>query len=350
MNKATRPGLLVLLKQIPARVKAHNIMVTAAGIAFYGLLALVPTLIATVSIYGLINQGNEEQIKQQIEDAAGSLDTSTKEFVQGQLTSITSSDGNLAALILGIVLALFSASGAVQKLMATISVAYEAVESRAGWKVRILAYAMTVGAIVGVVAMVTVVGVVPVVLDTVDLAGPAEAAIRILQLPAFALLFVFGLTVLYRYGPDRSPRTPWRNPGAWVAAAIWVLFAVLFSLYSSNIGAMPASYGLLGTVAALMIFLQLTALAVIIGAEYNALAEEHRHAGAGTGVAAGTGAGAAARAGLLSGNGEAASNGSREPIGFAKAAAGLVALFVLGRGAGDGEGSLGSTRWSDGAV
>ena len=341
-DKPSRPGVIALLKKLPARIKAHNVMVTAAGIAFYGLLALVPTLIATVSIYGLVNQGNEEQIKQQIEDAAGSLDTSTKEFVQGQLTDITSSDGNITALVVGILLALFSASGAVQKLMATISVAYEAVESRAGWKVRILAYAMTLGAIVGVVAMVTVVGVVPAVLDTIDLAGPAEAAIRILQLPAFALLFVIGLTVLYRYGPDRPRRTPWRNPGAWVAAGIWVLFAVLFSLYSSNIGAMPASYGLLGTVAALMIFLQLTALAVIIGAEYNAVAEEHQqvHLGATAGVGVHDGAGGGVRAGIGAGNGagpshssvSAAASGQREPIGFAKAAAGLVALFVLGRG------------------
>lgn len=315
----TRPGVLAALKQLPARIKVHNVVVTAAGIAFYGLLALVPTLIATVSIYGLINQGNEEEIKQQIEDAAGSLDESTKEFVQGQLTSITTSEGNLAALVVGIVLALFSASGAVQKLMATVAVAYEAPEGRPGWKVRLLAYGFTVGAIVGVVAMVTVVGVIPAVLDTVDLGGPAEAAIRILQVPVFALLFVAGLTVLYRYGPDRSPRTPWRNPGAWVATILWVLFAILFSFYSSNIGAMPASYGLLGTVAALMIFLQLTALAVIIGAEYNAVVEGVTDEA--TRERDATTAAAAAAA-------------ASEPLSFGKAAAGLAALFVLGRGNG----------------
>lgn len=302
--------MIGVLKQIPERIKKHNVVVAAAGIAFFGLLALVPTLIATVSVYGLVNQGDEEEIKRQIEDAAGTLDASTKEFVTDQLAGITTSDGNLFALVIGIVLALFSASGAVQKLMGTVAVAYDATDSRPGWKVRLLAYGFTLGAIVGMVLMVMVIGVIPAVLDTVDLGGPAEAAIRILQLPGFALLFVFGLTVLYRYGPDRSPRTPWGNPGAWVATGMWIVFAIVFSVYSSNIGAMPASYGLLGTVAALMIFLQLTALAVVVGAEYNAVVE-----GA-DGVEAG---------------GVAPASGP-EPLGFGKALAGLAAIFVLGRG------------------
>lgn len=299
-----------VLKQLPARIKRHNVVVTAAGIAFYGLLALVPTLIATVSIYGLVNEGNEDEIKQQIQDAASSLDASTATFVEDQLVGITTSDSNLLALIIGIVLALFSASGAVQKLMGTVSVAYEAIETRPGWKLRLLAYLFTVGSIVGVVMMVGIVGVVPAVLDRVDLSGPATAAIQILQFPAFAVLFVVALTILYRYGPDRSPRTPWRNPGAWVAAGLWVLFAVAFSVYSSRIGAMPASYGLLGTIAALMIFLQLTALAVIVGAEYNGLVE-HLQAPA-----------------------EEDPTPPPEPLSLAKATAGLAALFILGRNGG----------------
>ncbi|MGF1595663.1 MAG: YihY/virulence factor BrkB family protein [Acidimicrobiales bacterium] len=310
------PTIPTIVKRLPERIKNHNVVVTAAGIAFYGLLALVPTLIATVSIYGLVNRGNEDAIKDQIADAAGSLDASTAAFVEDQLVGITTSDGNVVALVLGIVLALFSASGAVQKLMATVAVAYEATEDRPGWKVRALAYTFTVGSVVGVLLMVAVVGVVPAVLDELDLGGAATAAIRILQLPAFAVLMMAGLTILYRYGPDRSPPTPWRNPGAVVATILWVVFAVAFSVYSANIGAMPASYGLLGTVAALMIFLQLTALAVIIGAEYNAEREVRLPSGA-TPRSVGAGVGAP---------------GPAEPLGLGRAVAGLAALFVLGRG------------------
>ena len=303
-----RPGFVAAVKQIPDRIKTHNVVVTAAGIAFFGLLALVPTMIAVISVYGLVNRGNEDDIKQQIEDAAGALDESTKEFVGDQLTGITTSDGNLLALALSIALALFSASGAVQKMMGTVAVAYEADEERPGWKVRLLAYGFTLGAVVGTVLMVTAVGVVPAVLDTVDLGAASKVLLQLAQVPVLVLLMVAALTVLYRYGPDRAPKTPWRNPGAWLATGLWLLFAVLFSIYSSRIGAMPASYGLLGTVAALMIFLQLTALAVIIGAEYNAIVE-----------------GARAKAAAET------ARPAPEPLGFGKAAAGLAALFVLGR-------------------
>ena len=310
LSAIDKPGALSILKALPRRIKKHNVVVMSAGIAFYGFLALVPTLLATVSIYGLVNQGNEDQIAQQIEDAAGSLDEDTKGFIQGILVETASSSGKTSALVFSIVLALFSASGAVQKLITSVSLAYDAVDERPGWKVRLAAYGFTVGAIVGVVLMVTIVGVVPAVLSVVDLGGPTEALIAIAQFPIFALLFAGGLTMLYRYGPYRQPRTPWWNGGAVLATAIWVLFAVAFSFYSSNAGALPASYALLGAVAALMIFLQFTSLAVILGAEYNAEVESIIHLAA---VADNT------------------ASAPPEPIGFGKALAGLAALFILNR-------------------
>lgn len=311
---AAPPTRLTLLRAIPARLKRHNIVVTAAGIAFYGVLALVPTLVATISIYGLANEGNEEQIRDQIEDAAGSLDQTTKDFVVELLQEITTSDGNLVALILSVALALFSASGAVQKLMNTIGVAYEAIENRPGWRVRLLAYLFTLVAIVGVVLMVGVIGVIPAVLAEVNLGRPAEAAIQIGRLPLFTLLFVGALTTLYRYAPDREPRTPWRNPGAWVAAVTWMLIAVGFSFYFGSVGRMPASYSVLGTLAVLMIFFQLTAIAIIVGAEYNAEREEQLGQGS-------------PAAEIIS----VASPPAVEPLSLGKAVAGLAALFVFGR-------------------
>lgn len=320
-----------VLRALPPRIKQHNVTVTAAGIAFYGLLALVPTLVAMVSIYGLVNQGNEDEIEGQIEDAAASLDESTKDFVVDQLEGITTSDGNALALILSILLALFSASGALQKLMGTIAVAYESDETRPGWKLRLLAYGLTAGAIVTVVVMVFLVGVLPAILDQIELGAVATWAITLLRLPAFGLFFIVGLTVLYRVSPDRSVKTPWRNAGAVVATGLWLLFAVAFSIYSSQVGAMPASYGLLGTVAALMIFLQLTAIAVIVGAEYNA-ERENVEVSALSATYRGTTA-----AGAAPGGSDAAGSSSSvvEPLPLGKALAGLAALFVLGRSGGD---------------
>lgn len=315
-----------LLRAMPERIQRHNVTVAAAGIAFYGLLALVPTLVATVSIYGLVNRGNEAEIKTQIEDAAGSLDASTKEFIEGQLTDITTSDGNILALILSVLLALFSASGAVQKLMGTISLAYEADESRPGWRLRLLAYALTAAAIVSVVLMVFLIGVLPEVLSRVNMGDTARTLINLVRLPAFALFFVGALTVLYRVSPDRPTPTPWSNPGAWLATGLWLVLAVAFSFYSSNIGAMPASYGLLGTVAALMIFLQVTAIAVIVGAEYNAERE---------GARLRSPSGAVDAASLTDDGANRTVARVVEPLPLGKALVGLAALFVLGRGGSD---------------
>jgi len=309
------PTVIEVLKGLPPRIKRHNVVVAAAGIAFYGLLALVPTLLATVSIYGLVNQGNEEEITAQVKDAAGSLDDSTAEFISGILSGITSSGGNDLALVIGIALALFSASGAMQKLMGTVGIVYEAEENRPGWKIRLMAYGLTVGAILVVVVMVAMLGVVPALLAQVNLGGVASAAIQIGQLPLFGLLFIGGLSVLYRYAPDRSTPTPWLNPGSGVATVLWILFALMFSLYSTFVGGMPAAYGFIGSLAALMIFLQLTSIAVFIGAEYNAEREQQLNLPSVANKAQG-----------------AEATTEAEPLALGKAVAGLAALFVLGRG------------------
>jgi membrane protein len=333
------------------RLGTHNDMVSAAGVAFYGLLALAPTLLALVSIYGLVS--DPEDIKNQVESLAGSLDQATKDLLVEQISTMIGADANEGtaanpirhwiSLAVSILLALWSSSGALQKLMGTISLAYESVETRAGWKVRLMSYGFTAAAIVGIALMVLVIGVVPQVLAQVDLGAAAESAIAIGQFPVLAVLFAFAISALYRYAPDRSPKSPWFSRGAWIGTGLFVAFAVAFSIYSSNVSAMPASYGVLGSIAALMIFLQLTALAVIVGAEYNAMTEAAAAEAAGAGqaaVAAGAAAGPGSRV-ALGGTGSAlvptgrgagsGQPGTAQPVGFAAAMAGLVALFVLGR-------------------
>lgn len=326
------------LREMQRRIKAHNVVVASAGVAFYGLLALVPTLIALVSIYGLV--ADPADIEQQVADIAGELDEGTRDLLVNQLQDIVGAEeaegegggsvfGRWFALIFGIALALWSSSGAVQKLIGTVAVAYEAEEGRAGWKVRGMAYLFTAGAIIGIGLMILVIGVMPNLLSRVDLGGLAETAIAIGQYPVLAILFAGALTILYRYGPDRDPRTPWRNPGAIVATVLFLVFAIAFSIYSANVGAMPASYGLLGSIAALMIFLQLTTIAVIAGAETNSMVEEARAEElAGMATVAGGGTGSTVRA-----NGAGSStNGAAAPdLSLGKALAGLAALFVLGR-------------------
>ena len=169
----------------------------AAGIAFYATLALVPTLIALVSVYALVTDPNE--IADQINGLTESMDPDTGKLVTEQLEiAVTEAKGiGYIALAIGILLALFSASGAVQKLMLSINMAYGAIEGRKGWKVRGLAYLFTAGAIVGVVLITFLLGALPRVMEEVGLSGPTQTILNILRFPLLGVAMIGGLTILY---------------------------------------------------------------------------------------------------------------------------------------------------------
>ncbi len=321
--------MLDRIKRVAKRFKTHNMMVASAGVAFYGLLALAPTMLAMVSVYGLVTC-DPQQITDQVEQLAPNLGEDGKGLLINMLkdsagaeesgcdlvsgNSLTSAAREIAVLGVSVLVALWSASGAVAKLLQTISVAYQAQDDRAGWKVRLLSYGFTAFLIVGFVILLAVLAVLPNVLDRLPVSDTIKTIIGIGQFPLLAVLFAGALTILYRYGPDRSPHTPWWNPGAIVGTGLFLFFAVGLSFYSSAAGAMPASYGVIGSVAALMIFLQLTTIAVLVGAEVNADIEGD------------------APASTLTAAQATRSSEPAEPVSFGKAMTALAALLLFGRG------------------
>lgn len=312
------PSALEIAKQVPKRIKAHNVVVIAAGIAFYGLLALVPTLIALMSVYALVTDPTE--IATQIEDLTANMEEGTADLLETQITTaVDEAKGStgITGLAVGIFLALFSASGALAKLMNIISMAYSATETRKGWQVRLLAYGLTAGAIVGVAVLGFVLGAAPALADEVGLGSAAQTAINILRFPFALVAMMFGLTVLYRYAPDREVKTPWKNVGSLAGAVAFLVFVGLFMVYFELAGSMPASYGILGSIAALIIFLQLCAIAVVIGAEVNAAIE---------------GASVDPLDGLLDDEDDDEKKPTKtDAIPIGTALAGIAAIFFLGR-------------------
>ncbi len=312
------PSLVEMGKHLLVRIKAHNVVIMCAGIAFYGVLALVPTLIALVTIYGLVT--DPEEITSQIDSLSQRMDPATAELIGKQLESIVDGakgGGGIVALVSGIVLALWAASGAVQKLMLSISMAYATIERRKGWKVRGIAYLFTLGGILGVALLVFLLGALPPLMEEVNLSGPTQLILNILRFPLLAALFAGALTFLYRFGPDRGDKTPWWNPGAIAGTVAFLLFAGAFSTYLSWAGGMPPSYGVLGSIAALIIFFQLCAIAVIIGAEVNATYE-------------GEDLDPVNRGSSLVGQ-KAEATKTIEPVKLGTAVAGLAAIMLLGK-------------------
>ena len=260
------------------RLKADNLSVTAAGVAFYGLLSLVPALVATLSIYGLL--ADPDDVVSQVQDLAGSASPEVQKILEEQMGDLAG--GNSAALGVGlavsVLLALWSASGAVNNLMKAINFQYRTLETRKGWVVRLMALAFTLGTILFVVAAVFLLAVMPALAAEVGFGDLARWALGIARFPMLALMMVVGLSVLYRFAPSHPERRPLQllSPGAVVATVLWILVSAAFSIYTANLGSYNETYGSMAGVVILLMFLWLTALVVLVGATVNHLLETRR--------------------------------------------------------------------------
>jgi membrane protein len=260
-----------VLVRAKAETKADNVSLLAAGVAFFSLLAIVPALVALVSIYGLV--ANPDDVADQISDILRTAPAEARELVQTQLESITegkSSSVGIGALI-GVVVALWSASSGMQHLVSAINLAYDEEETRGFVRLRAVSVMLTLGAVVFVVAAVALIALTPALLGGTGLGTPARVALNVLRWPLLAAALLVGLAILYRYAPDRDPaRWKWVSPGAVVATVLWVVGSLLFSIYTANFAKYNETYGSLGAVVVLMLWLYLTAFVVMLGAEINA--------------------------------------------------------------------------------
>jgi len=258
-----------IAKRTGKEVKADQVPLLAAGVAFYTLLALFPAIIAGVSIYGLV--ADPQTVRDQINQLAQTLSPETATLIGQQVQQVTSSAGGALGLatVLGILTALWSASSGMKALITGVNLAYDETEGRKFVKLRGLSILMTLGAMVLLgVALALIVGF-PAVPDSWPTVLQWTAAI--LRFVLLAVLLMAGLAALYRYAPDRDkPKWGWASPGSGVATVLWVLASVGFSVYVNAFGNYNKTYGALAGIIILMFWLYLTAFVVLVGAELNA--------------------------------------------------------------------------------
>jgi membrane protein len=261
--------------QLPPRVRQHNLTLVSAGVAFYAFLAFVPTLIAVVSVYGLV--ADPEHVRDQIDDVAGALPEELRDFLEFQLTQITDANraGVSITLVVSIAVALWSASGGMAALVAGINVAHEEEEPKSFVAKRGKALALTLGAVIVLVALVWLLAFLPAFIEEVGLGDGGRLAFGILRWPVLALLMVLALSTLYRIAVSGSEeRSGWRRvitPGAIVGTALWLVVSVLFSFYTANFASYSKTYGALASIVVVLLWLFLTTLAVLVGAEVDAI-------------------------------------------------------------------------------
>jgi membrane protein len=259
-----------VLLRVKTEFKDDHTTLAAAGVAFYGFLAAIPALAALVSVYGLF--ASPEQIQERVDDLFGGLPEDARALLTDQLTSIVdqSSQSLSWSLAISLALSLWSASSGMGHLVEAVNVAYDEKETRGFVRLKALALALTLGALVVVALMLGAMTALPALLNATDLPDPARLLINLAVWPVMAAVLVVALAVLYRRGPDRDdPRWRWLTWGSVVAVVVWVAASIGFQFYSSNFGSYNETYGSLAAVVLLLLWLFLSAFAVLLGAQIN---------------------------------------------------------------------------------
>jgi membrane protein len=277
VNVAERPasqahaGWWAILKRTYTEFSNDRILLVAAGITFYGLLALFPALTALVSIAGIIIDPNT--IADQLRNLSGVVPEAAINIVGEQMQRIASQPTNnlSVAAVTGLAIALWSANNGIKAMFEGLNVVYDTQEDRSFLRLNGISLTFTLGAIAMVIVALAAIVVIPAVLAFVGLSGSSGTLINLGRWPILFAIIILGIGLLYRFGPSRIPPSwRWVSVGSVVAAALWVAASALFSWYVANFNSYNETYGSLGAVIAFMVWIWISASIVLLGAELNA--------------------------------------------------------------------------------
>lgn len=251
-----------------------HLMLVAAGVAYYTLLALFPSVALFVSAYGLIADAG--QAAEQARSLAAILPDDAAEFLYQEMTRVASAPpmSLTFAGLLSLGVTIWGAGRTMRSLFEAMNIAYYEKERRNILVINLLGAAFTLGLITFVAITVFLVVAVPPLLSALSLPGPLEAMVSLVRWPILFGGMFFGTAVLYRMGPDReAPRLAWVRPGSLVAASLWLVASALISWYAASFADFNKTYGSLGAVVLLQFWVWVTVLIVLVGAKLNAEAE-----------------------------------------------------------------------------
>ncbi|KRQ17246.1 YihY/virulence factor BrkB family protein [Bradyrhizobium sp. DASA03076] len=252
------------------RIDDDRLLATAGGVVFFGLLAIFPAVTALVSSYGLF--ADPSTISGNLQTLATMLPEGSFQIVADQVARVVSK-GNTAlgaTFLFGLVLAIWSANAGVKSIFDALNVAYEEREKRSFIKLNLVSLAFTVGGIVALLLMVAAVVAFPLALDHLGLAPESKLIVALARWPLLFLILLVALAILYRFAPSRdAPRWEWLSIGALTAALLWIAGSALLSWYLSAFANYNATYGSLGAAIGLMMWMWMSAIVVMFGAELN---------------------------------------------------------------------------------
>ena len=261
-----------ILWRVYAGISDDRILANAAAVTFYALLALFPAIAALVSIYGLF--ADPASIQQQLDAVSGVLPGGAVEVIRDQLNRLVAQPrGTLGvSFVIGLVVALWSANGAIKALFDALNVVYGEKEQRSFIRLNAITLAFTVSMIAFILVAMACIVALPVALNY--LPGFMGFILNIVRWPVMLVLVAVALAVIYRYGPSRDePKWRWITWGSVFAALAWLGFSAIFSFYAAHFGSFNKTYGSLGAIIGFMIWMWLSVAVILLGAKLNAETE-----------------------------------------------------------------------------
>jgi len=259
-----------------AEIGQDNVSIVSAGVAFFSMLAIFPMITAGLSIYGYFADPSVAQ--EQLYTISDILPEDVWVLINDQVQAVTGASNKAIGIkiILGILAALWASGAGIRAMIRGLNIAYGEVDNRKFLKNSGLAVVFTLGALLMMFISLTVIIGVPSVLAILKLDGITATITR--WLPWSLLVFAFGFScaILYRYGPNRRPaKLRWVMPGVIFAVISWLIISAGFSKFVAAFGTYNKTYGSLGAVIVLLVWLWLTNWVIIVGAEINGEMERH---------------------------------------------------------------------------
>ena len=272
-------GWWAALKRTFREFKEDNLTDRAAALTYYSVLAIFPALIVLVSILGLVG---ESATKPLIDNLGTVAPGPAKQIFTNAIKNLQGDQGAAGVLfVVGLLGALWSASGYVAAFMRTSNAIYDMPEGRPVWKtlpVRVgLTIVLLVLLAVSTIAVVLTGGLAQKVGDVIGLGSTAVTVWNIAKWPVLLLVVSFMFALLYWAAPNvKQPGFRWVSPGGILAVVGWLIASGAFALYVGNFGSYNKTYGSLGGVIVFLVWLWISNIVILLGAEFNAELERGR--------------------------------------------------------------------------
>jgi membrane protein len=263
-------GWLDILWRVVGSIPQDRVSATAGGVAFFALLAVFPGLATLVSLYGLF--ADVTTMSRHLTLLTGILPGGVLDLLAQEMGRIASQSTHTlsTAFLVSVAIAFWSANSGVVALFDALNVIYKEREKRSLIRLYGTTFLFTLGAIGFGVAATAAVVAIPVILTFVGLSSFSDRLLSIARWPLLLILVVFGLALIYRYGPSRhEAKWRWVTWGSALAALLWMLGSMAFSWYVASFDSYNRTYGSLGAGVGFMTWMWLSIVIVLLGAELN---------------------------------------------------------------------------------